>query len=83
MYRRRRERGLRVTARCLRVCMRRAIRKHHGAEAAAAFRASDRWLQAFARRHGMCLRRKTNAKHASVAARLGNANGARGEFISK
>ena len=70
MYQRRRDRGLRVTARTLRVCMRRAIRKHHGAAAAAAFRASDRWLQAFARRHGMRLRRKTNAKHASVAARL-------------
>ena len=70
VYRRRRERGLRVTARTLRVCMRRAIRKHHGAEAAAAFRASDRWLQAFARRHGVRLRRKTNAKHLSVAARL-------------
>ena len=44
VYRRRRARGLRVTARTLRVCMRRAIRKHHGATAASAFRASDRWL---------------------------------------
>ena len=71
VYLRRRGRGLRVTARVLRVCMRRAIRKHYGEVAATGFRASDRWVQGFARRHGMSLRRKTNGKHASAAARIG------------
>ena len=59
-----------MTARFLRVCMRRAIRTHYDEAASAGFRASDRWLQAFARRHGMRLRRKTNAKHLSIEARL-------------
>ena len=59
-----------MTARFLRVCMRRAIRAHYDEAASVGFRASDRWLQAFARRHGMRLRRKTNAKHLSIEARL-------------
>lgn len=41
--------GLRVTARFLRVAMRRSILEHYGEAAAASFRASHRWLQAFAR----------------------------------
>eukprot|EP00966_Prymnesium_polylepis_P203692 4719132-Prymnesium_polylepis.3 len=45
-YRRRRAHGLRVTARFLRVCMRRAIRKLDGEAAATSFRGSNRWLHA-------------------------------------
>ena len=62
--------GLRVTARFLRVAMRRSILEHHGEVAAASFRASHRWLQAFARRHRLSLRRKTNSKHMPIEARL-------------
>jgi hypothetical protein len=62
--------GLRVTARFLRVAMRRSILEHYGEAAAASFRASHRWLQAFARRHRLSLRRKTNSKHMPVEARL-------------
>ena len=62
--------GLRVTARFLRVAMRRSILEHYGEVAAASFRASHRWLQAFARRHRLSLRRKTNSKHVPIEARL-------------
>ena len=62
--------GLRVTARFLRVAMRRSILEHYGEVAAASFRASHRWLQAFARRHRLSLRRKTNSKHMPIEARL-------------
>ena len=62
--------GLRVTARFLRVAMRRSILEHYGEVAAASFRASHRWLQAFARRHRLSLRRKTNSKHMPIESRL-------------
>jgi len=62
--------GLRVTARFLRVAMRRSILEHYGEVAAASFRASHRWLQAFARRHRLSLRRKTNSKHVPIETRL-------------
>ena len=62
--------GLRVTARFLRVAMRRSILEHYDEVAAASFRASHRWLQAFARRHRLSLRRKTNSKHMPIEARL-------------
>ena len=62
--------GLRVTARFLRVAMRRSILEHYGEMAATSFRASHRWLQAFARRHRLSLRRKTNSKHMPIEARL-------------
>ena len=62
--------GLRITARFLRVAMRRSILEHYGDMAATSFRASHRWLQAFARRHRLSLRRKTNSKHMPVEARL-------------
>ena len=62
--------GLRVTARFLRVAMRRSILEHYDEVAAASFRASHRWLQAFARRHRLSLRRKTNSKHVPIEARL-------------
>ena len=62
--------GLRVTARFLRVAMRRSILEHYDEVAAASFRASHRWLQAFARRHRLSLRRKTNSKHMPIESRL-------------
>ena len=62
--------GLRITARFLRVAMRRSILERYGEEAAASFRASHRWLQAFARRHRLSLRRKTNSKHMPIESRL-------------
>ena len=65
-----RAKGQRVTARFLRVAMRRAIHQRYGEEAASSFRASPRWLQAFARRHRISLRRKTNSKHLPVEARV-------------
>ena len=70
MYAKHRSRGLRVTARFFRVAMRRSIVERYGEAAAASFRASHRWLQGFARRHHLSLRRKTNSKHEPVEARL-------------
>ena len=69
-YTLRRAKGQRVTARFLRVAMRRAIHQRYGEEAASSFRASPRWLQAFARRHRISLRRKTNSKHLPVEERV-------------
>ena len=70
VYEKRRANGMRVTARFLRVAMRRSILDRHGEEVASSFRASHRWLHAFARRHHLSLRRKTNCKHMPVEARL-------------
>lgn len=70
VYQRQRAQGQRVTARVLRAVMRRSINECHGQEAAASFRASHRWLQAFTRRHRMSLRRKTNSKHQPVESRI-------------
>ena len=70
MYQRQRAQGQRVTARVLRAVMRRSVNECHGQEAAASFRASHRWLQAFTRRHRMSLRRKTNSKHQPVESRI-------------
>ena len=70
VYEKRRANGMRVTARFLRVAMRRSILDRHGEEVASSFRASHRWLQAFARRHHVSLRRKTNCKHMPVESRL-------------
>ena len=70
VYEKRRANGMRVTARFLRVAMRRSILERHGEEVASSFRASHRWLQAFARRHHVSLRRKTNCKHMPVESRL-------------
>ena len=70
VYEKHRSNGMRVTARFLRVAMRRSILARYGEEAAALFRASHRWLQAFARRHHLSLRRKTNCKNVPVEARL-------------
>ena len=70
VYQRQRAQGQRVTARVLRAVMRRSVNECHGQEAAASFRASHRWLQAFTRRHRMSLRRKTNSKHQPVESRI-------------
>ena len=62
---------LRVTARVLRVCMRRAIRKHYGGGGGCQLsKRATAGSRPLARRFGMSLRRKTNGKHASVAARI-------------
>jgi len=50
--------------------MRRSILERYGEVAATSFRASDRWLQGFAQRHCLSLRRKTNSKHTPVEAKL-------------
>ena len=65
-----RTKGLRITARFLRAAMRRSILERYGEVAATSFRASHRWLQGFAQRHCLSLRRKTNSKHTPVEAKL-------------
>eukprot|EP00965_Chrysotila_dentata_P067639 2238311-Pleurochrysis_carterae.AAC.1 len=50
--------------------MKRTVRRHYGEDAADAFKASKRWLAAFARHFDMSYRKKTNQKHQSVQERV-------------
>lgn len=50
--------------------MKRLVREHYGDDAADTFKASKLWLIQFARRFGISLRRKSNAKAEPVEVRL-------------
>ena len=50
--------------------MKRLVREHYGDDAADGFKASKLWLRHFARRFGISLRRKSNAKAEPVEVRL-------------
>ena len=69
-YRAKRIRGERVPGQWLRVTMKRNVREFYGDDAAAGFKASKLWLLHFARRFGISLRRKSNAKAEPVEVRL-------------
>ena len=69
-YRAKRKRGERVSGQWLRISMKRLVREHYGDDAADGFKASKLWLRHFARRFGISLRRKSNAKAEPVEVRL-------------
>ena len=69
-YRAKRRGGERVSGQWLRISMKRLVREFYGDDAADGFKASKLWLRQFARRFGISLRRKSNAKAEPVEMRL-------------
>ena len=70
MFKAHRTRGRRVNERWLCIQMRKLIRLHYGDEAADNFKGSYGWLERFASRFDIALRRANNSKNQSVAERL-------------
>jgi hypothetical protein len=70
MFKAHRTRGRRVNERWLCIQMRKLIRLHYGDEAADNFKGSYGWIERFASRFDIALRRANNSKNQSVAERL-------------
>ena len=58
----RRAKGSKVSKLWIKTKMKQKIEACYGEEAAKKFRGSDNWFQRFQKRHGICLRRRTNKK---------------------
>ena len=65
-----REKGCRVKGYWLRIQMKHAVSELYGAQAAALFKASRKWLRGYAGRSGISLQRKSNGKSQTAAERL-------------